>query len=472
MPSGAAGAPVGQLRRGPHRRRRRHAGDGRHRVLPERPRRPRHRRHRSGVARAPAGRIRALWRSPFAAGTASSSPSSRSSSTPTHATSTTRPARACRPTRDFVRSVPRSRRHSTASPMRSCERRCTDQERRSLGSALDLVTALSRIAGQQAGRAGDQQFRLYVTLRPDARETLERSVEFVRDHENTVYHVGYPHSYRMGGGVPSIQFSLSADGLTADIDVDYRASKTPQSLFNGHLTSSNSDVRAGNNTERHGRRWNGFVNWWTELYRRPSSSRRRRSLLRGRSGRRQPRSPKPGARQQTGRGADCRCGRCGPGIPDRLADSTKLPRSAGVLRSRGALPCVADSVEMNPTIAEEQSPPGRLRSYWRRPQTLGDARHSLTEAMNPVSPWSPSMRVVKHAYEQDFTIVEAPTELGALYECGATPPRKFAPVGRTAVRHVLRRPAASRTRGTQGRDDGAGLASSRRRVAARGLSSC
>jgi hypothetical protein len=47
--------------------------------------------------------------------------------------------------------------------------------------------------------------------------------------------------------------------------------------------------------------------------------------------------------------------------------------------------------------------------------------------MNPVLPWSPSVRVVKHAFDKDFTVVEAPTELGAQYECGATPPKAFRP---------------------------------------------
>ncbi len=55
-------------------------------------------------------------------------------------------------------------------------------------------------------------------------------------------------------------------------------------------------------------------------------------------------------------------------------------------------------------------------------------RHtSLTQAMNPIVPWSPAVRIVKHAFDQDFTIVEAPTELGAQFECGVTPPRKFVP---------------------------------------------
>jgi hypothetical protein len=35
--------------------------------------------------------------------------------------------------------------------------------------------------------------------------------------------------------------------------------------------------------------------------------------------------------------------------------------------------------------------------------------------------------VVAHPFDKDFTIVEAPTELGALYECGATPPKTFRP---------------------------------------------
>ena len=127
----------------------------------------------------------------------------------------------------------------------------TDDAGRPLGKALDLVEGLDRIAGEHRGRTGDQQFRIYVTLRPNANDVLEQSREFVRDHENTVYHAGYPHSYRLGSGVPSVQFSIAEDGLSADIDVDYRTSKMPQSLFNGHLTASNSDVRAGDNAQRH-----------------------------------------------------------------------------------------------------------------------------------------------------------------------------------------------------------------------------
>ena len=35
---------------------------------------------------------------------------------------------------------------------------------------------------------------------------------------------------------------------------------------NGHLTASNSDVRAGNNYDRHVNRWTGFQNWWQGFF--------------------------------------------------------------------------------------------------------------------------------------------------------------------------------------------------------------
>jgi hypothetical protein len=142
----------------------------------------------------------------------------------------------------------------------------TDASGAPLGTAIELVEGIDRIAGQYAGRGGDQQFRLYVRLKPDARETLEKSQEFFRDHENTVYHAGYPHSYRQVGKEPNMQFSLAADGLSADIDVDYRSSRSPQALFNGHLTAANSDVRVGKNPQLHNGRWNGFVAWWANVF--------------------------------------------------------------------------------------------------------------------------------------------------------------------------------------------------------------
>jgi len=106
----------------------------------------------------------------------------------------------------------------------------TAQAGNDLGNVLDLVEGVERVAGQYYGRGGDQQFRLYVLLVPNARETLEKSKEFFLGKENTVYHAGYPQSYRQEGKVPNIQVSVSGDGLKADVDVDYRSSKMPGAM--------------------------------------------------------------------------------------------------------------------------------------------------------------------------------------------------------------------------------------------------
>jgi hypothetical protein len=142
----------------------------------------------------------------------------------------------------------------------------TDASGRQLGDALDLVESVQSTRGQVIGASGDHQFRMYGVLKEGTLDKLDRSVQFERGVDNFVYHKGYPLSYRQQGGVPSIQFSVALDGRRADIDVDYRSSHFPAGLFNGHLTDANSDVRAGNNYERHANRWTGIQNWWRSLF--------------------------------------------------------------------------------------------------------------------------------------------------------------------------------------------------------------
>jgi hypothetical protein len=142
----------------------------------------------------------------------------------------------------------------------------TDASEKPLGNALALVQKIESVNGKVPKVRGDLQFRIYVALVPTALDTLKQSKQFYRDHDNTVYHKGYPISYRQGGGDPSIQFSMSKDARHADIDVDYRSSRFPMALFNGHLTAANSDVRAGNNTNLHGQRWSGLADWWQLLF--------------------------------------------------------------------------------------------------------------------------------------------------------------------------------------------------------------
>jgi hypothetical protein len=147
----------------------------------------------------------------------------------------------------------------------------TDKSGQSMGSALDLVQSIEAINGKVPQARGDLQFRVYVLLKPDAQQKLKDSSEFFRDRDNTVYHHGYPLNYRQDGGAPSIQVSMAKDARHADIDVDYRSSKFPLALINGHLTAANSDVRAGNNTQRHNQRWEGLADWWRNLFGLPDS---------------------------------------------------------------------------------------------------------------------------------------------------------------------------------------------------------
>lgn len=142
----------------------------------------------------------------------------------------------------------------------------TDKSGKSLGNALELVQSIETINGKVPRARGDLQFRMYVVLKPDAYSKLKESGEFFRDRDNTIYHHGYPLNYRQDGGTPSIQVSMAKDGRHADIDVDYRSSKFPEALFNGHLTAANSDVRAGGNTQKHLQRWDGLSDWWRNLF--------------------------------------------------------------------------------------------------------------------------------------------------------------------------------------------------------------
>ncbi len=142
----------------------------------------------------------------------------------------------------------------------------TDASGQKFGDGLSLIERVDSVKGEVAGASGDRQFRLYVRLTANAREMLNRSREFKRGVDNTVYHKGYPINYREQRGTPSIQVSIAMDGRLADVDVDYRASVFPVSLFNGHLSAANSDVRAGNNAERHAGRWSGFQNWWGSFF--------------------------------------------------------------------------------------------------------------------------------------------------------------------------------------------------------------
>ena len=142
----------------------------------------------------------------------------------------------------------------------------TDASGQTFGDGLTLIERVDTVKGEIPGASGDRQFRMYVRLTANARDMMERSREFKRAMDNSVYHKGYPFNYRERRGTPSIQVSVALDGRQADVDVDYRSSMFPIMLFNGHLSSSNSDVRAGNNVDRHDGQWSGLQDWWRSFF--------------------------------------------------------------------------------------------------------------------------------------------------------------------------------------------------------------
>ncbi len=301
----------------------------------------------------------------------------------------------------------------------------TDQEGNDLGTALDLVEGVERVAGQYYGRSGDQQFRLYGFLVPDAKETLEKSTEFFLAHENTVYHGGYPESYRQEDKVPNIQFSLSEDEMKADIDVDYRSSKMPGAMFNGHLTSANSDVRAGDNYERHTSRWGGLVAWWQQIYGElvRKSTEKPAGLLSMRDTEIEEELPPDRSRGAAiaevyeaaqefltdwlvRRNVD----EALEFLSDRLLACLNTDDRPGdeVLRTDEARRLLAELME---ALNDE----------------MGD-RDNLAEAISAVLPVSTELRIIPHVYDKDFTVAEMMVRHAERYLCESIPAPPGTPV--------------------------------------------
>jgi hypothetical protein len=288
----------------------------------------------------------------------------------------------------------------------------TDADGKNLGTALDMIVAIERIAGQYQGREGDQQFRVYCKLKPGTREIIEKSREFKFGEENTVYHVGYPYSYRQLGKVPNLQFSISEDGLRADIDVDYRSSKVPASMWNGHLSSANSDVRAGDNHKRHNDRWAGLINWWSAtLGKMPKEGEPAADMLAKEAP--EPATPLPPNRPP------------GAQIAEVWEATQELLTDWLVRRNGEALEFVSDQALACAKLEDGTDPRTLTAAEARRrlqlimkavSERLGQVA-DLTEAIDAVVPWRKAFRVVKQPFEREFTIVEAPDGFAEHFRC-------------------------------------------------------
>ncbi len=281
----------------------------------------------------------------------------------------------------------------------------TSENGKPMGTALDLVDVVERVSGQVPDTRGDRQFRVYVYLKPGALNTLHAAREFQRGHDNAVYHIGYPINFRQDGGVPSIQISVARTGRRADIDVDYRSSAGVKALVSGHLTSANSDVRAGNNELTHNKRWSGLANWWKEMLalfvEKPAPEESTEGFA-------------PGAEQERKRIAR---GPIDEAINAYLTDwlVKGKPQDLMPLISIKAYPCVAE-------LGGDSRPDSKLalarllRQLKERNEMLGQVKQ-LEDVVQPIAYRLPDATPVKHSFEKIFSLQEVHEDVAWAIDC-------------------------------------------------------
>jgi hypothetical protein len=297
----------------------------------------------------------------------------------------------------------------------------TDSTGAPLGPAIDRLLSVERIAGQYAGHGGDEQFRVYVNLKPDTRDVLGKSREFFSDHENTVYHIGFPHSYRQVGKEPNMQFSISEDGLRADIDVDYRSSRSPRSLFNGHLTASNSDVRAGDNPKLHNGRWSGLVMWWQDVFGKLKDSKSKEVDMANSDLAVSPPTPLPPDRPA---GA----------APDRIEDAVQEFLTDWLVRRQYSQaleflsPQSYGCLNLTDDRKAQALDAAAMRKEMMKLMEYADARlglhPDLTSAIVAFTPRNPNRPITDHPFKREFLLGPVPENEARQYLCNqaAAPP--------------------------------------------------
>ncbi len=286
----------------------------------------------------------------------------------------------------------------------------TNQSGKPMGTALDLVAELEGIAGEVEGKRGDVQYRLYVKMIPGAESKLLESQEFKKDKDNTVYHKEYPLNFRQKGKYPTIQFSMMRDGSRADIDVDYRSSKPPQALFNGHLTAGNSDVRAGNNYNGHLSRWAGLINWWKGLFK----------------------TKEPAASVKTITVTDV----VEPDMNDdvvieKLTDAAQEFFNDWIIRQnvKSALRFYSPNADacLNRDDDSENEDLSLIEARQLFVEVLESANASLgkprdlSSAMTAIEPWDPELKVLDHPNKKFFTMVSITDSEAADFLCQSDP---------------------------------------------------
>ena len=280
----------------------------------------------------------------------------------------------------------------------------TDDTGANLGGALDLIEHVDTVRGSVNDTSSDRQFRMYVRLTDRAMGLLTRSQEFKRSADNSIYHKGYPINFRQQGGSPSMQVSIALDERRADIDVDYRSATFPVSLFNGHLSSSNSDVRAGNNADRHSTRWLGLQNWWRSFF----------------GARLKAAEDDPAAKDAFGLPPTPRAG--DKGIDVMVHDFlTAWLVEADIIAAMGyiaprAYACLAQEAD-DPAEYDRGMAPFQLMQRLKAAHEAVGAHTSLVGLTLGVRLALPGLRVVSQPHHPQVVVYDVPDDIGAAFDC-------------------------------------------------------
>jgi hypothetical protein len=213
---------------------------------------------------------------------------------------------------------------------------------------------------------------------------------------------------------------MSEDGLKGDIDVDYRSSKSPQSFFNGHLTSANSDVRAGDNPTRHNGRWQGLVLWWRDLFSRlPESLPKQEDLL----GLDRPDAP-PGPLPPD-RPANTTTGRIEEAAQEFLSDwliRRDYDRALSALSPR-IHACVNLTDDARPEALDVNDARREFRRILEYAGEKLGARRDLTSTIAAFTPRDPNRPVIDHPFRQEFLLMSVPETEARQFLCDASTPQ-------------------------------------------------
>ncbi len=286
----------------------------------------------------------------------------------------------------------------------------TDAQGESLGRALDLVEAVDEVMGEESGVGGDRQFRLYVYLKRDAMEILAKSQEFFRDKDNATYHKGFPISYRLKNGPPSIQLSISRDKKMADADVDYRSSTFPKGLFNGHLTAANSDVRAGDNLQRHDNRWSGLNGWWRDVFAQFGTGSK---------------PPKETATESLGHIPLNPAVKADEGVDKSTHDFLKAwvvdkePNKSVAYFSRRSYPCLESIVQKGQKPTQMGMVRIRTEIAMKNFSDSSGTVASVNDVFEAADKWEPELKDAKNAFTSEFRLVKLPSDMGQDLECAS-----------------------------------------------------